>query len=262
MGKISLQMYTMREHTKTLEDLNSTVGRLADIGFNTLQYSIPDKNDSKDVKKIFDAHGITNDSVFCPSLMLEEKMSNIISECELFGTKYVRTDSMTAGLTAAASGYKCYAHYLNEVSNEFKKHGIKLLYHFHAFEFKRFGDETGIDIFLQETDPEYIQIIPDTHWIHSGGKNVVEFLEKYQDRYDYIHTKDFAIGARAQKLECRPIEFAPVGEGNLDWKAIIDFCKKKGVLSYAIEQDDCYGRDEFECVTSSYNFLKKMGVED
>lgn len=77
-----------------------------------------------------------------------------------------------------------------------------------------------------------------------------------------IHTKDFAIGARAQKLECRPIEFAPVGEGNLDWKAIIDFCKKKGVLSYAIEQDDCYGRDEFECVVSSYNFLKKMGVED
>ena len=53
MGKISLQMYTMREHTKTLEDLNSTVGRLADIGFKTLQYSIPDKYDAKEVKKIF-----------------------------------------------------------------------------------------------------------------------------------------------------------------------------------------------------------------
>ena len=49
MGKISLQMYTMREHTKTLEDLNSTVERLADIGFITLQYSIPENYDAKDV---------------------------------------------------------------------------------------------------------------------------------------------------------------------------------------------------------------------
>ena len=153
MGKISLQMYTMREHTKTLEDLNSTVGRLADIGFKTLQYSIPDKYDAKEVKKIFNAHGITNDSVFCPSLKLEEKMNKIISECDLFDTKYVRTDSVTSGLTAEAAGYKCFAHYLNEACDEFKKHGLKLLYHFHAFEFKRFGDETGIDILLKETDP-------------------------------------------------------------------------------------------------------------
>lgn len=255
-------MYTMREHTKTWEDFTTTVDRLANIGFKTLQYSIPDMYDAKEVKKIFDEHGMANDSVFCPHLKIEERMNKIISECELFDTKYVRTDSITSGLTAEAAGYKCFAHYLNEVCGEFKKRGIKLLYHFHAFEFKRFGDETGIDILLRETDPEYIQIIPDTHWIHSGGKNVVEFLKKYQDRYDYIHAKDFAIGHRVEKLEARPIEFAPVGEGNLDWNTVIEFCKKKGVISYAIEQDACYGRDEFDCVASSYHFLKKMGVED
>lgn len=41
MGKISLQMYTMREHTKNLEDLDNCLGRLSEIGFDTVQYSIP-----------------------------------------------------------------------------------------------------------------------------------------------------------------------------------------------------------------------------
>ncbi len=262
MSKISLQMYTMREHTKTFEDLKKTVKRLADIGFETLQYSIPEHFDAKEVKKLFDEYGIKNDSVFCPSMKIEENMKKIISECEMFDTKYVRTDSIITGLTVSASGYKCFAHYLNEVCEEFKKYGLKMLYHFHAFEFKRFGDEMGIDIILKETDPETIQIIPDTHWIHSGGKIIVEFLDKYKDRYDYVHTKDFAIGSRGEKLEARPIEFAPVGEGNLDWNPIIEFCKNKGVKSYAIEQDLCYGRDEFDCVKSSFDFLKKIGVDD
>lgn len=262
MEKISLQMYTMRERTKTIDDLKKTVQKLSEIGFDTLQYTIPESFHAKEVKSIFDEFGIKNDSVFCPHLKIEEKMETILSQCSLFETKYVRTDSITAGLTEYAAGYKAFAHYLNEAAKPFSKHGIKLLYHFHAFEFKRFGDKTGIDIILSETDPEYIQIIPDTHWIHSGGKNVVEFLEKYKDRYDYIHAKDFGIGVNRDILESRPIEICPVGEGNLNWKPIIEFCKSKGVLSYAIEQDCCYGRDEFECVKSSYDFLKKMGVGD
>ena len=155
-----------------------------------------------------------------------------------------------------------FAHYLNESTADLKKLGKKLLYHFHAFEFVRFGNTTGIEILLSESDPEVVQIIPDTHWIHSGGKSVTDFLEKYKDRYDYVHTKDFAIGEMGATWEARPIKFAPVGEGNLDWKNIIDICKSNNVISYAIEQDDCYGRDPFDCVKSSFNYLKAMGVDE
>lgn len=153
MSKISLQMYTMREHTKTLEDLDNCLGRLSEIGFDMVQYSIPPHYNSKEVKKIFDKHNMANDSIFCSWLCIEDTMNKIISDCELFNTKYVRCESITNGLTTHANGYKCYAHYLNEACSKFKKHGIKLLYHFHAFEFKRFGDLTGIEIMLKETDP-------------------------------------------------------------------------------------------------------------
>ncbi|MBE7037696.1 MAG: sugar phosphate isomerase/epimerase [Ruminococcaceae bacterium] len=262
MSKISLQMFTMREHTKTWEDFKNTISKLREIGFETLQYSIPDAFDAKEVKKVFDSFGIINDSVFCPSLKLEDRLNTTIEQCELFNTKYVRIDSIQRGLTDNASGYKMFAHYLNEVSKEYKSKGIKIVYHFHSFEFKRFGNKKGIDILIDETDPEAIQIIPDTHWIQSGGSVITEFLEQYKDRFDYVHVKDFAIGAMGEKWEARPIEFAPVGEGNLNWKPIVDLCKRLDVKSYAIEQDDTYGRDAFACVKSSFDFLKKIGVDD
>ena len=54
MSKISLQMFTMRDYTKTMKDLEETIGKLSDIGFRMLQYSIPGNYDAKEVKKIFD----------------------------------------------------------------------------------------------------------------------------------------------------------------------------------------------------------------
>ena len=38
--KISVQMYTLRDHTQTKNDLSSTLKRLADMGFKNVQYSL------------------------------------------------------------------------------------------------------------------------------------------------------------------------------------------------------------------------------
>ena len=99
--------------------------------------------------------------------------------------------------------------------------------------------------------------------VEGKKKTVLQiFLEQYKDRYTYVHTKDFALSKMGDTWESRPICFAPVGEGNLNWAEILDVCKRNNVQSYAIEQDDCYGRDPFDCVESSFNYLMKIGVND
>lgn len=261
MEKVSLQMFTMREHTKTPEALRKTLEKLKDIGFNTVQYSVPGNFDYKEVRKIFDEVGMTNDSILCPPELVKDN-TELLRRCEIFSTDYIRTIGIPRENTTSGEGYKEFAHYLNENSKELKAHNKKILYHFHAFEFAKFGDKTGMDIFLEETDPEVIQIIPDTHWIQSGGKDPASFLKKYSGRYDYVHVKDFRIGVMGATWEARPIMFAPVGDGNLDWKGIIDVCKQNNVKSYAIEQDDCYGENAFDCVERSINYLIKAGISN
>ena len=49
MSKISLQMYTLRNYTTNMEDLDRTLSKLKEIGFEMLQYSIPGHFDPKEV---------------------------------------------------------------------------------------------------------------------------------------------------------------------------------------------------------------------
>jgi sugar phosphate isomerase/epimerase len=53
---------------------------------------------------------------------------------------------------------------------------------------------------------------------------------------------------------------AEVGEGNLNWPAILTACWEAGVEWYAVEQDICR-RNPFESLTISYNNLKAMGLQ-
>ena len=52
---------------------------------------------------------------------------------------------------------------------------------------------------------------------------------------------------------------AEVGEGNLNWPAILQACKSSGVEHLLVEQDICY-RDPFESLEISRRNLKAMGA--
>ena len=58
------------------------------------------------------------------------------------------------------------------------------------------------------------------------------------------------------------IEFAEIGEGNLDIKAIMEAGLESGAQYFLIEQDDTYGRDPFDCLQTSAENLRKLGFAD
>ena len=68
-----------------------------------------------------------------------------------------------------------------------------------------------------------------------------------------VHLKDMVI------LDGQPT-MAEVGEGNLNWPAILQACREANVEWYAVEQDVCQ-RDPFESLQISYNNLRAMGLE-
>ena len=66
----------------------------------------------------------------------------------------------------------------------------------------------------------------DTYWVQAGGGDPVDWIYKLDGRMRYIHFKDMAMDGRKQI-------FAPVGEGNLNWKKSLQPVKKprlNGVL--------------------------------
>ncbi len=69
-------------------------------------------------------------------------------------------------------------------------------------------------------------------------------------RIPLVHFKDMGISGGKQVM-------TEVGEGNLNWDAILEACKSSGVLWYIVEQDTCQ-RDPFESLAISLRNLKNM----
>ena len=260
MSKIGIQMYTMRNHMKDRAELENTLKRLAEIGYKNVQISKPSYLTMQELADMLKEYGMKDDSVFCTTSKIIENIKNIVNEAEILGTDVLRTDSIPAELRNSEEGYMKFASMLNEQGKVLKQNGLRYIYHFHAFEFITFGSRRGIDILLNETDPETVMFQPDVFWLTSAGTEPSVSLRAFAGRAFYMHVKDYAIKQLEGVIENVPSYFAPVGTGNLNWPGIMKTAKEIGIELFVVEQDKCDG-DVFEAVKISYDNLRKMGAE-
>jgi hypothetical protein len=93
----------------------------------------------------------------------------------------------------------------------------------------------------------------DTYWIQHAGIDPAKFMLRFPGRLQVIHVKDKEVVSGDGPV------MAPVGEGNLDWDAIIEAGKAGGVEWWTVEQDYCR-RDPFDCLASSFEYLAARGL--
>ncbi|MOA29506.1 Xylose isomerase-like TIM barrel [compost metagenome] len=114
----------------------------------------------------------------------------------------------------------------------------------------------------------------DVHWIHRAGVNPVDLIRQYAGRISLIHLKDYRIGQLDVNTDdfkdmgkffekfTNTIQFAELGEGNLDMRAIIEAGLESGAQYFLVEQDELYGRDPFDCLETSATHLRNLGFAD
>jgi sugar phosphate isomerase/epimerase len=130
--------------------------------------------------------------------------------------------------------------------------GIKCLYHNHDFEFKAGEDGiVPIDYFLENSDPAVLNFQMDLYWVTKAGADPVAYFNRYPGRFKAWHVKDMDDQGR----------FAPVGEGNIDFKRILAAREKSGMEFYLVEQDMCFNHTALEAIAISHRGLREIGFE-
>jgi sugar phosphate isomerase/epimerase len=130
--------------------------------------------------------------------------------------------------------------------------GIKCLYHNHDFEFKAGEDGiVPIDYFLENSDPAVLNFQMDLYWVTKAGADPVAYFDRYPGRFKAWHVKDMDDQGR----------FAPVGEGNIDFKRILAAREKSGMEFYLVEQDMCFNHTALEAIAISHRGLREIGFE-
>lgn len=200
-------------------------------------------------------------------LDLEKDLDRIIDVNKKLGVTYVRDSLIPKTCIHNEDGYYKAAEDLNHYGKLLKEQGLKLYYHNHHFEFEKYHGKTGFELLTENTDPEYVGFELDVHWISRAGQNPVDWIKRLSNRVDLVHLKDYRIyfpdGEPSPDIFHREqcIQFAEIGEGNLDMKSIIEASLEAGAIYLPIEQDQTYGRDPFDCVRTSVKNLKELGYE-
>jgi sugar phosphate isomerase/epimerase len=153
--------------------------------------------------------------------------------------------------------------------------GISLYYHNHHIEFAKNGGRHLLDIIADRAPHVGLEL--DVHWLQRGGLDPVAVIRRHAGRVAMVHLKDYRIGTLPESaFEALAsgdvvgfmrdftgvVQFAEVGEGNLDFTAIIDQSLASGAEYLLVEQDDLYGRSVFDALQTSYDNLVALGYAD
>lgn len=250
---LAAQLYTVREYTRTAEDFAASMKKIRQIGYQAVQVSAIGPIPHQEVKAIVEDLGLTICNTHIPYDRLWNDLDSVIEQHHLWNCRHVAIGSLPAAYREEGEdGYRRFAQEASQVGEKLHAAGLTFSYHNHSFEFERFGKRTALDIIYEESDPRYLQAEIDTYWVQHGGGDPAAWIRRMKNRMPVVHLKDMVIVDRQQVM-------AEVGEGNLNWPAILDACREAGVEWYAVEQDICR-RDPFESLRISYENLRAMGL--
>jgi len=248
---IAAQLYTLREFTKTVEDIRSTFARVRELGYEAVQVSGMGAIEPEQLKRIAEESELKIIATHISYQRIVEEVEAVIREHKMWGCRHVAIGGLPEEFRNEA-GFPRFAKEASEAARPLIEAGLTFSYHNHSFELERFGGRTALQILADESDPQTFSFEIDTYWIQHGGANPTTWLEKLNDRMHVVHLKDMAMDGRNQL-------FAEVGEGNLEWGAILQACKAADIEWYIIEQDTCPG-DPFDSLKKSLDNLRAMGL--
>jgi sugar phosphate isomerase/epimerase len=182
---------------------------------------------------------------------------NAFTEAEAFGP-YQPPDSLDAVKRRAAQ--------LNANGRIAQKFGMKVLVHNHTGEFEKLTDSprTTYDVLLADTDPALVTMQLDIGWTYIAGVDPIALFKAHPGRFELWHIKD-VFGLKTVNPSLGPnartssMAFAPVGAGQIDFKAVFASASLAGLKHFAIEHDNAAAwGDSLAAARVSYRNLARI----
>ena len=257
-----LALYTVRNEMRT--DPIATLKTVADAGYQYVEaanynngtfYGMKPEEFKKTLKEL----GLTPMSAHMGMVNLENA-DQLIMDTKNAGIKYFVIPVPPMGHfrynretgMSMSEDVDTVLNILNTIGKKCANAGIMLLYHNHDFEFKEnVNGIIPIDYFLENTDPEHVNFQMDLYWVTKAGLDPLAYFEKYPGRFKSWHVKDMDTEGR----------FAPVGQGTIDFKRILEKKELSGMEYYLVEQDATFDKKPLDVISISMEGLKKYGFQ-
>ncbi|HEX3427968.1 MAG TPA: sugar phosphate isomerase/epimerase [Candidatus Limnocylindrales bacterium] len=226
-GQIALQLYTVRRPAAV--DLGGTLDSVAAAGYRAVELAGLPETPPGELAGLLRRNGLRVVASHEGIEQLRSDVSGLAERLTEVSCPRVIVPWMPEEDRRSADGVRRFAAELGGYARTLDRHGIRLGYHNHSFEFARLEGTTVWDVLLAELPPE-VELELDVYWASVGGRDPVAEIRAIADRVRLLHMKDRAAGAEAHD--------APPGEGTLPFPSIVDAARDAGVEWYVVEQDE------------------------
>ena len=253
--KIGFQVSSIKEHLSTPQDVMASFQKIKNIGYNEVQIQyVPANITDGDINA-----ALLENSLICIGTQDDypdslKNIQGILQKNEMWGSSYicsalwprdcVNADSKTLGLVR----YRDFIHEMDTACKLVRDTGKIFTYHPLFFDFNPVDGVVPVDCLLEQVKD--LQITLDLYHVIGAGLDPVETIRKYSGNMDIVHFKDSKLVNGAQVL-------TPLGQGDTDWKPIVQACIEAGVRYCFIEQEH-WQKDAFECMADSLAHIQSL----
>ncbi len=239
---IAVQMYTLR-NAGTLDQQLKIVH---DAGVHAVETVGTQDVSAAELKQLLDKYGINAISSHTALADLRNDLDKVVAFNRAIGnTTLVVPYLDSKDRPTDAAGWAALGKELGGISERVRAKGMRLAYHNHDFELVDFDGRTGLELLFEAAGPNL------QTWVARSGHDPVVMLGKFRGRLFAVHAKDNAPKGQAEDEG----GFAAVGQGVLDWNAILPAAASAGVKWYIVEHDQ--PRDPAKVIQTGADYLRE-----
>lgn len=243
--KVAVQLYTIRD--KVSEDYVRALEAVSEIGYRAVEFAGHPFGTVKaeELRRLLERLGLKPVSAHVGFKSLEEELEKVLGYAAQLGLSYVVSEPNVKAMKNI-EGCLDVAEKMNRIGERARDAGIRFGMHNHASEFEvKFNGKTAYEILVENTDPELVFFQPDVYWVRYAGYDPVEIIRRLKGRCFLVHLKDMRADGGIAEL----------GQGIIDFKAIVEAGEASGVDWYIVENDRP-SLDSIESIKLALKYLK------
>jgi len=244
--KLGLQLYTIRDFMTTEDGIKRSFEKIKKLGYDLAQTAgICQVTSYENFGKFAKDAGIEIVGTHENLQYNMEDIDRMVAHHKALGTDTCGVGGCWPG--EGKTWYDCIEE-VKKFCGMLKERNMKFTYHNHSHEFMKLDGKFVMQHLIDEfKNIDNMTFCLDTYWLQHGGVAILEWMDKVAGKVDILHLKEMERTIDGPKI-------SEVGNGSINWEAVIKKGNEIGVKHYVVEQDVCPG-DPFESIKMSSDYI-------
>ena len=244
---IGVQLYSVRE--LAAKDLPGVLKAVKQMGYDAVEFAGYHGWSAYDIRKMLDANGL----MVCGThtgldQLMGDSLRRTVDFHRVIGCQYAIVPWIPADQRNSIPAVARFACALNEIAERLAPFGMKTGYHAHGDDFAKLGNRSAWEVLFGSTSGDVVMQM-DTGNAAEGGADPVAILKEFPGRSETVHLKESG-GKHG----------AVIGEGNVNWKEVLEFCASAGGTKWYVVEHEAHGVEPMQAIARSREALRTFGI--